>query len=60
MQSVKYILAVLYAGILTVSLTGCEKDGPMEKAGENIDKSVESAGDKIEETADKAEDKLDR
>lgn len=60
MQSVKYILACLYAGILTVSLIGCEKQGSMEKAGESIDESVENAGDKIEETADKVEDKLDR
>lgn len=56
----KYILAAMFAGILTMSLVGCDKKGPMEQAGETIDNSVENAGDKIEDAGDKVEDKLDK
>lgn len=60
MKTSKYILMTTLAGVLTVSLMGCEQQGPMEEAGEKIDNSIERAGDKIENAGDKVEDKLDR
>lgn len=60
MKTSKHILMATLAGVLTVSLMGCEQQGPMEEAGERIDNSMENAGDKIEDAGDKVEDKLDR
>lgn len=60
MKTSKHILMATLAGVLTVSLMGCEQQGPMEEAGERIDNSMENAGDKIENAGDKVEDKLDR
>lgn len=54
-------LAVFAAGVLTVAVfSGCEQ-GPMEKAGEKVDKAVdklsgkgpaEKAGERIDKAAD--------
>ena len=38
-------------------LAGCEREGPMEQAGEAIDNAAEKTGDKIEDVGDKIEDK---
>jgi predicted small lipoprotein YifL len=37
----KRIIAVLALIALIVGLAGCEKEGPMEKAGKKVDKAVE-------------------
>jgi hypothetical protein len=36
-----------------VAAAGCQKQGPAEKAGQQIDKTVAKAGDKINDAADK-------
>ena len=44
------------AGILVAmsgALFGCEKEGPMERAGEKIDEAVEKAGDAVEKATDR-------
>ena len=47
-------LAVLLAvgGAAAISVTGCEREGPMEEAGEKIDDTVEDTGEAIEDTAE--------
>jgi predicted small lipoprotein YifL len=59
------ILAVAIAATLFV-LAGCEKEGPAERAGENIDEAVEdmqqsaeSTGDKIKESLEEAGDEVE-
>jgi hypothetical protein len=37
----KSIIAVLAIIVLIVGLSGCAKEGPMEKAGKKIDKAVD-------------------
>lgn len=44
----KLFIVMLIASILSVSVSGCIKKGPAEKAGEKIDKTVEKAGEKID------------
>jgi hypothetical protein len=45
----KRLMMPVLAGFLVVGgLTACDKEGPMERAGEKIDKSAEKAGDKVE------------
>jgi hyperosmotically inducible protein len=51
---------------LALSVTACEKKGPLEKAGEKVDHAAdtiknggsEPVGDKLQDEADKARDKV--
>jgi predicted small lipoprotein YifL len=51
---------------LALSVTACEKKGPLEKAGEKVDHTAdtiknggsEPVGDKLQDEADKARDKV--
>ncbi|WP_300464553.1 hypothetical protein [Desulfobacula sp.] len=54
MKFKKFILLLLFLG--TIALTGCEKKGPVENAGEKIDNAIESAGEAIEEAGDTIKD----
>ena len=42
-------LALLAAAFLAA----CEREGPLERAGENADRAIERAGDKIEKATDR-------
>ena len=54
MTSFKKLTIPALAGILMLGgLTACDRKGPMERAGEKVDKSVEKAGDKVERATDK-------
>ena len=56
-------MAVL-AAALSLSLTACEKKGPLEQAGEEVDEAVntvknggkETTGDKLDDAGDKISD----
>ena len=48
------ILPVLV--LLLGGACGCKEKGPMEKAGEKVDKAVEKTGDAIKDGVDKAKD----
>jgi hypothetical protein len=50
------IIAALVLGILAAGLSGCKKEGPMERTGKEIDKAADKAGDKIEKAGDKIKD----
>jgi hypothetical protein len=39
--------------MLTIAMPGCEKQGPLEKAGEAVDESVDDAGDAVEDATDR-------
>ena len=41
MKKSKSLIAVLAMITLLVGLSGCEKEGPLEKAGKKVDKAVE-------------------
>lgn len=43
---------------LVAFLAACDKPGPMETAGKNIDQAVDKTGNKIDDTADKVKDKI--
>ncbi len=54
---IKNVFTVLMLGILIAGVFGCEKNqGPMERAGEKIDKATEKAGDSIKKTGEKIKD----
>lgn len=54
MNSFKKLTIPMLAGILMLGgLAACDREGPMERAGEKVDKSVERAGDKVERATDR-------
>lgn len=45
----KKLMIPAVAGILLLGgVTACDREGPMERAGEKIDKTAEKAADKVE------------
>jgi hypothetical protein len=54
MKSVSAALAVTV--LLGGSLLACQKEGPGERAGKQVDKAVENAGKQIEKAGDKIQD----
>ena len=46
MKSVKTVaMPLMVALVLIAGLSACEKEGPLERAGEKVDRSLERAGD---------------
>lgn len=46
--SLNKVVSALALSVLAFTLSGCEKEGPAEKAGKEIDKAVSSAGSQLE------------
>ena len=44
---------------LLLTLAGCEREGPAEKAGEKIDNAVSTMQEKAADTSDKAQEQLE-
>ena len=49
-------MAAVVISALIVGLSCCKKEGPVERAGKQIDKAVEKAGQQVEKAGDKIED----
>jgi hypothetical protein len=52
------IIAALVLGFLMAGVYGCKKEGPMERAGKEMDKAAEKTGDKIKQVGDKIKDSV--
>ena len=51
------VIAGVAMGILIVALSACEKkEGPVERAGKEIDKTVQSAGQQVEKVGQQIQD----
>jgi uncharacterized protein YjbJ (UPF0337 family) len=59
MKLPKIIALVPIATLLAIS-GGCEKEGPAEQAGENIDEAVETMQEKAEDTTDAAKEQMEQ
>ena len=53
---VQSVITALMVIVLMVGLSGCTKEGPVEKAGKKIDKTIEKAGEQIEKAGEKVHD----
>jgi hypothetical protein len=53
---VQSVITALIVIVLTVGLSGCAKEGPVEKAGKKVDKTIEKAGEQIEKAGEKVQD----
>ena len=56
MKILKISLMIPVLALVLAAASGCKEKGPMEKAGEKVDKAVEKTGDAVKEGADKAKD----
>ena len=52
----KRFMAAFVMGALIAGLFCCQKEGPAERAGKQIDKTVEKAGQQIEKAGKKIEE----
>jgi hypothetical protein len=59
MRRLKMLAAVTIAGLTLALLTACEREGPMERAGKEIDRGVERSGEAMEKAGDKIKDATD-
>jgi hypothetical protein len=48
----KYILNVLFAFLLALAVSACDRDGPAEEFGEKIDDTVDDIGDELEDACE--------
>ena len=49
---VKFIFLSLAIAVMSIGVVGCEKQGPAEEFGENVDEAVNDAGRAIEDATD--------
>lgn len=50
------LITALLLIALMAGLSGCPKEGPLEKAGKKVDKAIEKTGDQIEKAGEKVKD----
>lgn len=51
------ILTYVLAAFMLTTAAGCQREGPAQKAGRQVDRAVEKAGDKIDDAVDKLKKK---
>lgn len=51
--------AILLLSFLSFALVSCEKQGPAEEAGENLDEAMEEAGENLDEAGEEVSDEID-
>lgn len=53
----RYVATAFTMSILVAALSGCQKqEGPVERAGKEVDQAVEKAGEKIEKAGENIQD----
>lgn len=52
------LISVLLLSLTFNLISGCDREGPAEKAGEKIDNAAEQIGDKAEDAGEAARDKM--
>jgi hypothetical protein len=43
------LIKMMLVSLFSLGLVACEREGPMERAGESIDEAVEETGDAIDD-----------
>ncbi len=59
MQTFKWPTVLLMAIALSSPLSGCKQQGPVERAGEEVDEAVDTLKSGHESTANKVDDAVD-
>jgi hypothetical protein len=55
--SAKAAVISALVGALGMGMIGCEREGPVERAGKQIDDAIERGGEKLEEAGRKVQEK---
>lgn len=50
------MLSLAAMGLVALALSGCEQEGPAEKAGKEIDKALSQAGEGMQRVGDSIQD----
>ena len=58
MVGIALTATTLLTGVMLVTLSACEPQGPAEKAGEKVDNAAGKAGEKVDDTMEKAGDSI--
>jgi len=56
MKPGKNVSAALVIGALLAALSGCQKEGPAERAGKEVDKAADTVGKQIEKAGESIQD----
>lgn len=59
MKKTSTTLAATLALAMTLGLAACDREGPAERAGKNLDNAAERAGNAVERAGDKTKDAID-
>lgn len=60
MKDIHWKLVLPVVLLMSFAVSGCDSDGPAERAGESIDRGVDKTGDSLERAGDRTRDRLDR
>ena len=56
-QVVRSVCMTLIMGVVVATVSGCQKqEGPLERAGKEVDKAVEKVGQQVEKTGESIKD----
>jgi predicted small lipoprotein YifL len=58
-KSLKKLLLLMCVLLAVVAFAGCKKKGPMEQAGEAVDKAAQKTSDAVKEAADDTKDAVE-
>ena len=58
-MNLKPLMLAALACTMTLGIAACEKKGPLEQAGEEIDEAIDTVKNGEESTANKVDDALD-
>jgi hypothetical protein len=56
----KIVGAGLAICILLIALPGCQKEGPAERAGKEVDQAVEKAGNEVDKATEKVGEQIEK
>lgn len=51
-KNTRSIMSLTAIGMMALALAGCEKEGPAEKAGKELDNAISQAGQEMEKVGD--------
>ena len=54
------VVAALALSVLIAGVSGCKKEGPMERTGKEIDKAAEKSGQQIDKAVNKAGENMEK
>ena len=54
------VIAALVVGFLIAGVSGCTKEGPMERSGKEIDKAAEKTGKQIDKAIKTTGEKIEK